>query len=153
MWYRWSAMSGDLYVGGDGELRKDRPMSSASNLYRIYLDNFDALERVSSRLAGEIKGTVKPQVEQLRQRYGRIGPAKASQEGGSTGHGSLWVRCKVPWLTGTWAMPCRNRKSWYNTAGWVLNSWCEGNPPSGSCKSCAGASCTLLCSADPCWAV
>ena len=64
---RWSAMSGDVYVGAEEELRKDRPMSSASNLYRIYLDNFDALERVSSRLAGEIKGTVKPQVEQLRQ--------------------------------------------------------------------------------------
>ena len=70
-------------MGAEEELRKDRPMSSASNLYRIYLDNFDALERVSSRLAGEIKGTVKPQVEQLRQYYEELGlprhPKKAAQ--------------------------------------------------------------------------
>ena len=76
-------MSGDNYVGAEGEVRKDRPMSSALNLYRVYLDNFDALERVDCQLAGEIKGTVSPQVEQLRQCYEELGlprhPKKAAE--------------------------------------------------------------------------
>ena len=56
-------------MGAEGELRKDRAMSSAADLYRVYLDNFDALEKVDARLAGQIKGTVKPQVEALRDMY------------------------------------------------------------------------------------
>ena len=80
---RWSSMSGDDHVGAKGELRKDRPMSSAPNLYRVYLDNFYALERVDAALAGEIKGTITPQVEQLRRCYEEFGlprhPKKAAE--------------------------------------------------------------------------
>ena len=64
-----SAMSGDDHVGAEGEVRKDRPTMSTSSS----LDTFDALERVSSELAGEIKGTVTPQVEQLRRCYMEYG--------------------------------------------------------------------------------
>ena len=66
---RWAAMSGTPHIGAEGELRKDRAMTSAADMYRVYLDNFDALERVDAGLAGQIKGTVKPQVETLRDMY------------------------------------------------------------------------------------
>ena len=80
---RWAAMAGSPPVGAEGELRKDRVMSSAAELYRVYLDNFDALERVDANLAGQIKGTVKPQVETLRDMYAEQGlprhPKKAAE--------------------------------------------------------------------------
>ena len=80
---RWAAQSGDPPVGAEKELRKDRVMSSAADLYRVYLDNFDALEKVDAELAGQIKGTVKPQVETLREMYLERGlprrPKKAAE--------------------------------------------------------------------------
>ena len=80
---RWAAMSGTPRIGAEGELRKDRAMTSAADMYRVYLDNFDALERVDAGLAGQIKGTVKPQVETLRDMYLKQGlprhPKKAAE--------------------------------------------------------------------------
>ena len=80
---RWAALTGKPPVGAEGELRKDRAMSSAADLYRVYLDNFDALERVDADLAGQIKGTVKPQEETLRNMYAEHGlprhPKKAAE--------------------------------------------------------------------------
>ena len=70
-------------MGAEGELRKDRAMTSAADMYRVYLDNFDALERVDANLAGQIKGTVKPQVETARDMYVERGlprhPKKAEE--------------------------------------------------------------------------
>ena len=80
---RWAAMSGKPPMGAEGELRKDRAMTSAADMYRVYLDNFDALERVDANLAGQIKGTVKPQVETARDMYVERGlprhPKKAEE--------------------------------------------------------------------------
>ena len=55
-------------------------------LYRIYLDNFDALEKVDCRLASLIKG--EPSVEAMAMRDGyqsTVGLAAAPEEVGGTG--------------------------------------------------------------------
>ena len=56
-------------TGPQAELRKDRPMTSCKWSYRVYLDNFDALERVDRQLALSIRGEVSPEVEALRLGY------------------------------------------------------------------------------------
>ena len=43
--------------GPQSEMRKDKPMSSSKWLYRVYLDNFDILEKMDSKLADLIRGT------------------------------------------------------------------------------------------------
>ena len=60
-------------IGGEHEMRKDRPLSSGSRLYRIYLDNFDLLEKTESRLACKIKGGVADAVAQVRDMYETMG--------------------------------------------------------------------------------
>ena len=69
-------------VGPQQEIRRDRPLPSSSVLYRVYLDNFDVLERVDS-LAGAIKGEASIFTLSLRQQYEFLGlprhPKKAVQ--------------------------------------------------------------------------
>ena len=67
---KWAEMAG---IGGEHEMRKDRAMSSGSQLYRIYLDNFDLLEKTESRLADKIKGGVADAVVRLRDMYDCMG--------------------------------------------------------------------------------
>ena len=56
-------------LGAQNELRKDRPFTSCPWTYRVYLDNFDALERVDHSLARRIKGEVSAEVLALRREY------------------------------------------------------------------------------------
>ena len=56
-------------LGGESELRRDRVFSNCPNLFRVYLDNFDQLQRVDRSLALAIQGTVSPVVEHLREAY------------------------------------------------------------------------------------
>lgn len=58
-----------LQWGGEGELRKDRNFSTSNPLYRVYLDNFDELKRVSKRTADAIEGKVSPLVQALQDQY------------------------------------------------------------------------------------
>ena len=67
---KWAEMAG---VGGENEMRKDRPLSSGSCLYRVYLDNFDLLEKTEKRLAERIKGEVAESVLQVRDTYEALG--------------------------------------------------------------------------------
>ena len=67
---KWASMAG---VGGEHEMRKDRPLSSGSRLYRIYIDNFDLLEKTEGRLADKIKGGVADAVAQVRDMYASMG--------------------------------------------------------------------------------
>ena len=60
-------------IGGEAELRKDRPFPSVSRMYRIYLDNFDCLEKTSCDFSETLKGSVSPLVQQLRDQYKRLG--------------------------------------------------------------------------------
>eukprot|EP00435_Cladocopium_sp_Y103_P021547 s123_g5.t1 len=70
---RWSAESLDPPVGREQELRKDLGMSTSSTLFRVYLDNFDQLERVDATVADQIKGTPSAQVLKLREDYTTMG--------------------------------------------------------------------------------
>lgn len=70
-------------LGAHNEIRRDRPLPSSSVLYRVYLDNFDVLERVDAELAGAIKGENSVFTMSLRQQYEQLGlprhPKKAVQ--------------------------------------------------------------------------
>ena len=53
----------------EGELRKDQAFSVANPNWRIYLDNYDLLERVTATHMVEIQGTLAPGALALRQAY------------------------------------------------------------------------------------
>eukprot|EP00435_Cladocopium_sp_Y103_P031778 s555_g8.t1 len=53
----------------EGEIRKDRALTVKNPSWRIYLDNYDLLERVDSLGVGTLEGTVAPAVLALRQEY------------------------------------------------------------------------------------
>ena len=67
---KWSQQSAAHGLGGETEMRRDRVGSSSSSLFRVYLDNFDLLERHSQ--AELIKGTVAEVVQSLRDEYSRV---------------------------------------------------------------------------------
>ena len=60
-------------VGGESELRKDRTFPSSQGMYRIYLDNYDLLEKTSCEFAKTLKGSVSPLIESLREQYLALG--------------------------------------------------------------------------------
>ena len=70
---RMSAMRCQPQIGGEREMRKDKGMSSSSNLFRIYLDNFDLVEKTDPATAALIEGTPAEQVLQLRKDYEAMG--------------------------------------------------------------------------------
>ena len=49
-----------LRGGWESELRKDRPLPISNPVHRVYLDNFDMLERVNSSMAKVVRGSVAP---------------------------------------------------------------------------------------------
>ena len=69
---RWSSSRVPTPIGGEGEMRKDKGQSSSSELFRIYLDNFDQIERVDASTADLIKGTPSAQILQLRSDYAEL---------------------------------------------------------------------------------
>ena len=78
---RWSSMKLCPQVGGESEMRKDKGPSSAPNQFRIYLDNFDQIERLDSATAELIKGTASAQVLQLREDYCELGLPRHPKKG------------------------------------------------------------------------
>lgn len=90
-------MSGIPPIGAEGELRKDKAMTCSSSLYRVYLDNFDALEKTEANLAGQIKGSVKPQVETLRAWYAAHGLSMPPKESRREGHSGRATRGPPGW--------------------------------------------------------
>ena len=56
------------HLGPQNEMRRDKPGSNSQWLYRIYLDNYDSLEKMDSHLAALIRGQVS--VESLAMREG-----------------------------------------------------------------------------------
>ena len=52
------------------ELRKDRAFPATDTLWRIYLDNYDLLEKVEATNMIPLEGTVAPGALALRQEYG-----------------------------------------------------------------------------------
>ena len=70
-----------LSIGGEGELRKDRTFPSCNPMYRIYLDNFDELRKVSRHLAETVEGKVSPLIAGLREEYLRMGVPRHPKKG------------------------------------------------------------------------
>ena len=70
-------------LGGELELRRDKPFSHANDLVRIYLDNFDHLRKVDRRTALLLEGTPSELALSLRECYAEDGlprhPKKAVQ--------------------------------------------------------------------------
>ena len=58
-----------LRGGWESELRKDRPLPISNPVHRVYLDNFDLLERVNRTMAEVVQGSVAPLASSLRQVY------------------------------------------------------------------------------------
>ena len=78
---RWSAAHQDVAVGGQCEMRKDKAISSSSTLFRVYLDNFDQVEKTDPCTADLIKGTPSAQILQLRQDYAALGLPRHPKKG------------------------------------------------------------------------
>ena len=57
------------HLEGSAEIRKDRPFSGSSTLHRVYLDNFDLLEKVDCRTAQLLQGEPSPALLALRAEY------------------------------------------------------------------------------------
>ena len=55
------------------EVRKDRPATNSNPMWRVYLDNFDLLEKVSPRMSSLLEGSVSPDLEPLLDEYRRAG--------------------------------------------------------------------------------
>ena len=70
----WSASGQALGEGvnrPEQELRKDKPLSVCRDNWRVYLDNYDLLERVESTGLATLSGSLAPAVLSLRQEYER----------------------------------------------------------------------------------
>ena len=67
--------------GGEAELRKDKGFTTANPCFRIYLDNFDELMKVSKKTAQAIQGQVSPLVSGLREEYSRLGIPRHPKKG------------------------------------------------------------------------
>lgn len=56
-------------LGGESEVRRDRPLPQGGDLFRIYLDNFDELQKVVKALAKKLTGEVSPLAQEVREAY------------------------------------------------------------------------------------
>ena len=79
------------------EIRRDRGFSCFPNLFRIYLDNFDQLQKVDRKTALLLAGTPSPLVDQLREYYTSSGlprhPKKSVEQ-------SLGAEVQGAWVDG-----------------------------------------------------
>ena len=67
--------------GSQGEVRKDKPFPRANPIHRIYLDNFDELERVSKDMAALLTGRVSPLTQSLQETYASLGIPRHPKKG------------------------------------------------------------------------
>ena len=85
------------------ELRRDRCFSSLPNVFRVYLDNFDQLQRVDRKLALTIAGTPSRVVEQVRECYAQHGlprhPKKSVEQ-------AMEAEVQGAWLDGNTGTLC-----------------------------------------------
>ena len=65
----WSGKESGLTNRDWEELRKDRAFTVANPCWRVYLDNYDLLEKVTATGMVELEGTVPPPVLALRAEY------------------------------------------------------------------------------------
>ena len=82
-------------LGGELELRRDKPFSQASEVVRVYLDNFDHLRKVDRRTAELLEGTPSDLALQLRECYIEEGlprhPKKAVESKSAAEVQGAWI--------------------------------------------------------------
>ena len=66
---KWSRWGDNQIHHEESELRKDRPFTVASATWRVYLDNYDLLEKVETTGMLQLEGTTPPGVLALRSEY------------------------------------------------------------------------------------
>ena len=60
-------------LGGESELRRDRPFTNSNPCFRVYLDNYDELERVDKDLAQMVAGSPSAWTLGLQETYEELG--------------------------------------------------------------------------------
>ena len=75
-----SDQDADAVMAPEAEIRKDRPVTVGNPSWRIYLDNYDLLDKVKSVDACALEGSLAPAVLALRQQYEVLGHTSQSQE-------------------------------------------------------------------------
>eukprot|EP00435_Cladocopium_sp_Y103_P021735 s916_g5.t1 len=55
------------------EIKKDAPLPESPCAWRVYLDNYDLLEKFPLELLDDVRGTLAPEVEGLRESYASVG--------------------------------------------------------------------------------
>ena len=93
----------DFPLGSEAELRRDRTFSSSGHLFRVYLDNFDELERVDRRTAELIKGTPSEVVQTLRETYLEMGLPRHPKKGVQR---QLQAEVQGAWIDGDAGIVC-----------------------------------------------
>eukprot|EP00438_Fugacium_kawagutii_P006828 Skav227026 [mRNA] locus=scaffold456:236256:249187:+ [translate_table: standard] len=66
---QWSQQDGVPVHATDAELRKDRCFTQSNPCWRVYLDNYDLLEKVESSGLVDLQGTCAPGILALRSEY------------------------------------------------------------------------------------
>ena len=68
------ALGGERQLAGkQQEIRRDRHQSSAAHQYRVYLDNYDELNKVDKQLAETLQGTPSAWTLAVRETYQQLG--------------------------------------------------------------------------------
>ena len=84
-------------VGGHQEIRRDRVASSHDSQFRVYLDNFDLLEKLDEDTARLVQGKPAALVERIREAYDEAGlpihPKKSTQQ-------ALGAEVQGAWIDG-----------------------------------------------------
>ena len=78
---KWSSCQMEYPAGAHQEIRKDRAFPLGNDLFRVYLDNFDQIEKVDAGLASLISGQASAQVLAIRQDISDHGAAAAPKKG------------------------------------------------------------------------
>ena len=69
LWSGREAAPEDQINPPEKEMRKDRPLTIGNPAWRIYLDNYDLLEKADAAGLGDLEGSLAPSVLALRQEY------------------------------------------------------------------------------------
>ena len=64
-----SHATGSLGMSRSSEIRRDQPLPASSNMYRVYLDNFDLLEKTNREAASLLSGELSAPAAKLRSVY------------------------------------------------------------------------------------
>ena len=134
----------------EAEIRKDKPFTIANPSWRVYLDNYDLLEKVEATNMVEVKGTEAPGVTALRQEYQVWDVPRNLKKAVSRAPKAEVQGAEVDGVEG-WPTPGRvnSLDTWRLLYKFAKPLWSL----SGRCKWCVVVWSTYPCSDDPSWDV